>query len=361
MKIIVIDTETTDKDPSTAELLQVSIISGSERVLFNEYIKPTYATSWPDAMRVNHIYPDMVKNCKTIDYYVPKIQKIIDRADIVVGYNLIKYDIPVLENAGISFRDNIVDVYIERKDDPLERHRLVDVAKSLGYTFNPHDSLEDCKATLHIYNKTHSAKRNKKNLAKDNNDNDLKEAQISSSAGDENAVGKKWVIVKNILKLVLGTISIIGLSRLAQGYLNLDVGLIIAMTVAGLYCYLFSGLIGPFTCTLGYCISHFLEGDLVTCYLFAIVLFASTILLRILLKFAQRYKNIFVKFLMCSFAMIISIYMFFVLAFYLQSYTTGISLNIYQSNIKKPLLTVLIIMELCLPVYILAGKLLKKY
>ena len=199
MKIIVIDTETTDKYPSTAELLQVSIISGSERVLFNEYIKPTYATSWPDAMRVNHISPDMVKNCKTIGYYVPKIQKIIDSADIVVGYNLIKFDIPVLENAGISFRDNIVDVYIERKNDPIERHRLVDVAKSLGYTFNPHDSLEDCKATLHIYNKTHSTKRKKKTLAKDNNDNNLKDTQLSFSVGDENAVGKKLVIIKTYI------------------------------------------------------------------------------------------------------------------------------------------------------------------
>ena len=58
---VVIDTETTDKYPGFAELLQVALVSGSGRVLFNKYIKPDSATEWAEAQKINHISPQMVK------------------------------------------------------------------------------------------------------------------------------------------------------------------------------------------------------------------------------------------------------------------------------------------------------------
>lgn len=90
-KVIVIDTESTGVHPNSDEILQVSIIDGSGRVLFNKYIKPSHTKSWPGAQRVNHISPQKVSRCKTIDTYVPKIQKIIDSADFIVGYNMVNW------------------------------------------------------------------------------------------------------------------------------------------------------------------------------------------------------------------------------------------------------------------------------
>ena len=61
MKLI-FDTETTGLDPMRDEILQLSIIDENEDVLFNDYLKPTRKTEWPDAERINHISYMMVKD-----------------------------------------------------------------------------------------------------------------------------------------------------------------------------------------------------------------------------------------------------------------------------------------------------------
>lgn len=202
----------------------------------------------------------------------------------------------------------------------------------------------------------------------DRPDNGLKETMIASSTGDENLAGNKPVlsdggsadnkpgIIKHLFRLVLGIILIIGLSRFAQRYSNLDVDLIAALVIAGLYCYLLNGPIGPITCTLGYCISHYLDGDLEVFYIFAIILFVSTVLLRLLVKPAKRYENKIVKFSMCATANIISVFIFYMITSYLRSYLTGIPLVFHQAYIIKPLFISLIGMELCLLVSMLAER-----
>ena len=62
---IVIDTETTDKNPQTSELLQVSIIDSDGNVLFDSYFRPE-SSFWPEAMKVNHITSEMVKNAPKV-------------------------------------------------------------------------------------------------------------------------------------------------------------------------------------------------------------------------------------------------------------------------------------------------------
>ena len=178
-KVIVIDTESTGVDPYSDEILQVSIIDGAGKVLFNKYIKPSHKESWPGAQRVNHISPKKVSKCKTIDKYLPKIQKIIDSADFIVGYNIKHFDIPILENAGIHFGgQEIVDVFVDVRGYFKKWPKLVDVALCTGYVFTPHDALEDCRATLHILINTIQLKsrrrRKKKGAAKMNREVKLK-------------------------------------------------------------------------------------------------------------------------------------------------------------------------------------------
>ena len=54
---IVIDTETTGFYPWWDELLQVAIIDGENRVLFDRLIKPSRRKKWPYAQRVHGISP----------------------------------------------------------------------------------------------------------------------------------------------------------------------------------------------------------------------------------------------------------------------------------------------------------------
>ena len=54
---IVIDTEATGLHPGWDELLQVAVIDGEGRVLFDQLIKPSRRKKWPDAQRVHGISP----------------------------------------------------------------------------------------------------------------------------------------------------------------------------------------------------------------------------------------------------------------------------------------------------------------
>lgn len=98
--MIVIDTETTGLSPYNDEMLQVSCIDGSGNVLLNTYLHPVRHTSWPDAQRVNHISSDMVASAPTYEEIMPKVQKLFDDADAVIGYN-VGFDLGFLRMSGL--------------------------------------------------------------------------------------------------------------------------------------------------------------------------------------------------------------------------------------------------------------------
>ena len=149
--VVVIDTETTGVDGDD-EILQLSMVSGYGRVLFNKYIKPERHTEWEGAQKVNHISPLKVMLCCPISVYAPLINNILKRTKTVVGYNT-EFDLGKLDNAGITTDADSVDVMredAERRGNARWR-KLYKTAFSYGYLFAPHDALEDCMATLHIY------------------------------------------------------------------------------------------------------------------------------------------------------------------------------------------------------------------
>ena len=159
---VVVDTETTDRYPESAELLQVSLVSGTGRVLFNKYVKPVFDVEWPDAQRVNHISPRMVKHCREFSAYEPLVNAYLKHTKRIVGYNLSRYDLPILERYGITTSADVIDIMLEdtdKRSKPGERRpswrKLTAVARNYGYLFIAHDAVEDCLATLHIYCLTH--------------------------------------------------------------------------------------------------------------------------------------------------------------------------------------------------------------
>lgn len=165
-KIIVIDTETTGFKAGDDELLQVSIIDGNGKELYNRYVKPENKKEWKYAMEKNHITPEMVSKSPSIKELIPEIQKIIDDADMLVSYNG-RFDVNFLEAAGITnieqkpHLDVIKPASLITKLPPKNKNdkrtyngyhypKLTDAAEAINFNYNAHDSLEDVKATLAV-------------------------------------------------------------------------------------------------------------------------------------------------------------------------------------------------------------------
>lgn len=162
INIVCFDCETTGLDKVNDEVLQLSIIDGEGNTLMNQYFKPEHVTEWPNAEAVNHISPEMVKNCPTFREKVPEINQIFKDADLIVSYNGNAFDIPFLENHGVTIPPDkeTFDVMLNyapmhgtwnNKYQNFKWEKLVNCADHYGYQFNAHDSLEDTRATLYCY------------------------------------------------------------------------------------------------------------------------------------------------------------------------------------------------------------------
>lgn len=353
--VIVIDTETTGKNPYSDEILQVSIISGSGRVLFNEFIKPLHTKSWPEAQKVNHISPQKVSRCKTFKKYLSKIQTIIDSADFIVGYNLKHFDIPFLENSGIIFRNQeIVDVFLDVKGYFKKWPKLVDVALCAGYVFTPHDALEDCKATLHIFNKCYKIVVEDKAKAEGFNSEETKNKVAEAKKTIRS--GRLFELLFTIIILVSGIFLFYKVCLLGQRIIPVKYGelrgIYFGLSLSGLYCYVSKGIIGPVIGTIGLALfSYKYCGIMLT----SIPMLTTLLSLKLFFWLTKRQKNLPLRFLACSIAIFISILLFYhLLGQYIVSIQTVISLQDYSLNNS---LRNAIVLELSLPFYMLLSNL----
>ena len=164
-KTIVLDIETTGFDFYNDDILQLSIVDGNGICLFDGYFHPEHQTHWERAEAVNGISPAMVEYKPALKEYIPLLQRIVDNAEIIVGYNSNAFDLPFIEAVtGISFKDKIKhDVMVVFSEDVVKEwnsyygnyrnQKLTYCAEWYGYNFVPHNSLEDTRATLYCYKK----------------------------------------------------------------------------------------------------------------------------------------------------------------------------------------------------------------
>ena len=164
-RTIILDTETTGLSNDKDEILQLSIIDEHGNVLFNEYFKPIIATKWKEAERVNGISPRMVANCKDIYHYYKEIQQILYDSDTIIGYNtefdlafLRSYDFQLYEDTEIiDVMKMFAQIYGEWSEynQDYKWQKLTTCAAYYNYNWGTdaaHDSLADCRATLHCWN-----------------------------------------------------------------------------------------------------------------------------------------------------------------------------------------------------------------
>ena len=211
--VIVLDAETTGLDSKTDEILKLTILSESGDKLFDEYIRPTKNTAWPEAEKIHHITYEMVSDALTIDSYARLLQSILDKADIIVGYNH-SFDMAFLENAGIhSDQKKNYDLMLEfsqlkgdwdEETNNYKWYKLKECADYYGYDWGndtTHDSLADAKAILFCY---------KKMVAGEVNEKGKKAKDLHKSAFNAAVGGSRVLTVTKIASIsVIGILIII--------------------------------------------------------------------------------------------------------------------------------------------------------
>lgn len=162
MNIIAIDTETTGLNPVEDEIVQFSAVDMKGHELADFLIKPIYHERWDAAEKINGISPENVKDCLPITDRKTDIERLLNGADLIIGYN-IQFDLDFLASGGIELPDaetlDIKRIFESIKNevdgDGISRKRqsLVSCAAYYGYGWNgkPHDSLADARATMFCF------------------------------------------------------------------------------------------------------------------------------------------------------------------------------------------------------------------
>lgn len=161
-KVICLDCETTGLDPEKDEILTLSIVDWSGNTLHNGKYKPSHKMEWPEAARINGIWPKDVVNCPLFSDDREKIREIVCSADEIIAYNA-EFDLSFLESAGVMLAPSarVTDTMLDYADEMQEWddyhqgwkwHKLTAAATHVGYewTGRAHGSLADALACLAV-------------------------------------------------------------------------------------------------------------------------------------------------------------------------------------------------------------------
>lgn len=169
--VIVIDTETTGLWSGRDEVLELAIVDAADgSTLFHSRFRPVRHRAWDEAASVNGIYPEDVADETPISAYRPVIQKILDAATTVIGYN-VNFDIGMLQGEGfelpfekgLDVMEPFAEIYGEwsRYFGNYKWQTLETCAQYYGYQWNSktdaHSSLADARATLYCWKKMQAA------------------------------------------------------------------------------------------------------------------------------------------------------------------------------------------------------------
>lgn len=162
-RIISIDIETTGLDATEDEIVQISIVNGRGKTLYNSYIRPEDGRAWDRGMGSRKAAWQAVRNAPALRHERRKIERILRRADLIVGYNHKAFDMPFLAAKGINtaVKARLYDVMLEfayiagEYSDEYGDYcwkPLTYCAWYYGYTdYKPHDANEDALAALYCY------------------------------------------------------------------------------------------------------------------------------------------------------------------------------------------------------------------
>ena len=163
-KVICLDCETTGLSPVDDEILTLSIVDWAGETLYDGKFKPVHKTEWPEAARINGIWPKDVADCPSFfdETEYGKMRETVWGADEIIAYNA-KFDLGLLSyndvapNHETKITDTMLEFAREYGDwdechDGWKWHKLVDACEFIGYewTGRAHGSLADARACLAV-------------------------------------------------------------------------------------------------------------------------------------------------------------------------------------------------------------------
>lgn len=163
MRAIFFDTETNSKN--NPNIIQLTIIEPQNNIIFNEYYKPKNPIDfW--AMSIHHITNEKISEYKEMEDFT-KNSLIFEffNNNYLIAHN-INFDLDALKNDNIIPENcKIIDtlkvskIILQDLENPPEAYNLQYLRYYLwiNWNFNPHDSLDDVKLLIEIFNKLYES------------------------------------------------------------------------------------------------------------------------------------------------------------------------------------------------------------
>lgn len=138
MKLICLDAEFAD----AREILELAVYDYAATLIYRSLFRPVTLRQWNSSERIHHISPAMVKDKPTFSQCRADVQRIIDKAEYIVGF-AVDNDVRMLEHSGI---------------ENIDRHTIVDVrdlywhciARAKGISLNSIPGLSACASDLGV-------------------------------------------------------------------------------------------------------------------------------------------------------------------------------------------------------------------
>jgi DNA polymerase-3 subunit epsilon len=156
--LVIFDVETTGTRKDFDQIIELSAQQGLGDDAFRKTwrFKPSVPIS-PGAQRVHGISMDDLKDCAPFSTYAPKIRRVFEKADLVVGYN-VSFDIGMLQAEFQRLRLPTIDLANKLIIDPfrlwqrMEPRTLQDAHRRfVGTEFDEaHSAIADIAATARV-------------------------------------------------------------------------------------------------------------------------------------------------------------------------------------------------------------------
>ena len=149
--LIILDTETTGFGRS-AEVLQLGMIDGTGKVLWDELYDTVWTPTWEQAEEIHGISPEMVSNEDPIWVDMPEIRALLEGKSLAI-FNAV-YDSTVMPDGLTSAKEKLCIMNAFKHHTQSKKYNLILAAESFAdYTFpeeDRHTAVGDCKATLAV-------------------------------------------------------------------------------------------------------------------------------------------------------------------------------------------------------------------
>lgn len=159
---LVIDLETTGLNPETADPVQVGLLWMQDGIVLrsDSFLVRPPSTIPPEATAIHGIGDEAVAGCPTIAESGDLIRHALSECDVMLGYNAIGYDFPILARVLPNFRSwcrgkVVLDPLVVIRFDSVGRwwkgvgrHRLAEAARRSGLDVDEsktHSAIYDCE------------------------------------------------------------------------------------------------------------------------------------------------------------------------------------------------------------------------